>query len=136
MKPPPPPPVSWRGEEIDEALGTRKLHGVEGNDVEANGYRVTLMSPKGANGGNPSVVTVDESWSAWSFGTLEEIKEDLEHGMVMKQELLRFESGEPDPALFLPPADYEVTEHTPPGPSCAVSGSSEFHQSAPPASHQ
>ena len=89
-----------------ENLGTDTIQG-----IEARGTRHTTTIPTGEIGNEAPLVSTYETWTA--------IKPDL-HQLLVRQinddprqgkttwELTSFTQGDPDPALFQPPADYEI----------------------------
>lgn len=96
-----------------EKLGTRAIQG-----VIAVGTRITTKFPAGYDGWNREFTTTQENWFASDYGFgVESTTDDPREGKTVVT-LLTFTDGEPDPALFKPPADYaiitQVRTETPP----------------------
>jgi len=94
-----------RREDRTEDLGVRDFNG-----VPAQGTRVTRTIPPGEEGNDQPLVVVNETWRSKELGlTLMGISDDPRRGRtVTEYEELR--TGEPDLALFAPPAGYTVQE--------------------------
>jgi hypothetical protein len=116
-----------RPEVTREKLGTKTIFG-----VVATGTRTTRTIPTGAQGNDAPMVTTDEMWSAPGIGLLEQKRESAEMGN-MTREVTRLEIGEPDPALFQPPADYEIVQHEMQAGGCTnTTHAAPVRQPAPP----
>jgi hypothetical protein len=77
--------------------------------VEAHGQRITRTIAVGEVGNDQTIVTVEEDWMAPSLGLeLRQSSEDPRTGKRTR-ELVNLTLEEPDPSLFQPPADYNVT---------------------------
>ena len=88
---------------VAENLGTRIVHG-----IEAEGVRRTTTIPKGQMGNDAPLVTTREEW--WDRPLNLVIQSETDDPIRGKSSwtLLSLKLGEPDPALFKPPADYKV----------------------------
>ena len=85
-------------------LGTMSIQG-----VEAHGQRITRTIAVGEAGNDQTIVTVEENWMAPSLGLeLRQSSEDPRTGKRTR-ELVNLTLEEPDPSLFQPPADYNIT---------------------------
>jgi hypothetical protein len=91
-------------ERTNEELGTDMIEG-----VSARGLRTTTTIPAGALGNDKPLVTTEESWMAKDLGmiVLRSIRNDPRNGKQTR-EVVNLKLGEPDSALFEPPADYTV----------------------------
>lgn len=86
-----------------EDLGTQVFEG-----LEAKGSRTTHTTPIGLIGNDAPLVRVFESWIATSFPlTVHSVLDDPQSGK-QTTDLTHFTPGEPDPAVFQPPAGYEI----------------------------
>jgi hypothetical protein len=89
-----------------EELGTQTIQG-----VEARGRRVTHTYPAGSIGNSEELVRSDETWFSIAPGLngilVRQINDDAQMGKTTR-EMVKFTPGDPDPASFQPPADYEV----------------------------
>ena len=87
-----------------EDLGTAMIEG-----IEVHGRRFTRTIPAGQIGNDQPIVSTNETWSAPSLGglTLKSIDDDPRNGKTTR-EVVQLEPGEPDPALFQAPPDYQV----------------------------
>ena len=85
-------------------LGSISIQG-----VEAHGQRITRTIAVGEVGNDRTFVTVEENWMAPSLGL--ELRQSTEDPRTGKRtrELVNLTLEEPDPSLFQPPADYNVT---------------------------
>jgi hypothetical protein len=91
------------GNMVHEDLGADTVMG-----VEVRGSRTTVTTPAGAEGNDQPLVHTDEVWMAPSLGlVLRSISDDPRFGK-MQREVLTLDLNNPDPALFQPPAGYEV----------------------------
>jgi hypothetical protein len=114
--PPPPPPVPptpapMRLNGIQakhEQLGTKNIAG-----IAAVGTRTTLTVAAGAEGNDLPLVSVNERWYSRDYGiTLMESNEDPRSGKTTRI-VTNLQIGDPDPALFTPPASYQVRDEYP-----------------------
>lgn len=91
---------------VVEDLGTDSIQG-----VEAHGTRTTTTIPAGEIGNDVPLEGTTERWVAVNTQlgglTVREIVDEPRTGKSDK-ELTSFSQGDPDPALFQPPADYEI----------------------------
>ena len=90
-------------ESTRENLGKQTFLG-----VEATGTRTTWTTPTGEDGNDAPLVRTDEIWRSRELGlTVHSVLDDPRTGKVTR-ELVEVEQSEPDPAIFQPPAEYEV----------------------------
>jgi hypothetical protein len=96
-------PVQRSRPRIDE------LPNISIQGVEARGQRITRTIAAGEVGNDQTFVTVEENWMAPSLGL--ELRQSTEDPRTGKRtrELVNLTLEEPDPSLFQPPADYNVT---------------------------
>jgi hypothetical protein len=88
-----------------EDLGTRDFNG-----VLAHGTRTTRTIPAGEEGNDQPLVVINENWRAREMGlTVMTISDDPRRGRTVT-EYEELTLGEPDPAVFAPPAGYTVQE--------------------------
>ncbi len=88
-----------------EDLGTKNILG-----VMAQGWRTTRTIPAGEEGNEQRLVVMTETWHSKEAGlTLAQIDDDPRTGR-RTYEVEELSLGEPDPALFQPPADYKVKD--------------------------
>lgn len=104
-----------------EDLGTEEIAG-----VEAKGRRTTTVIPAGQIGNDEPLTRTNDFWEAINPGLwglmVRTITEDPQQGKTT-MEMTRFTQGDPDPALFQPPSDYEVvTKEANTGCSSSSSG--------------
>jgi hypothetical protein len=101
-----PRPATPHTKPVIENLGTASIQG-----VEARGTRTTNAIPAGEVGNEASLVTTTERWTAVAVGlkglVVREITDDPRWGKWTK-ELTSISQEDPDPALFQPPAGYEI----------------------------
>jgi hypothetical protein len=89
------------------SLGSRNIQG-----LDVRGTRITTtLPPESTTNARPIVVT-QESWIATNGIVVLQIDDDPRKGRVTL-ELENLRLGAPDPALFDPPADYLIEDHTP-----------------------
>jgi hypothetical protein len=86
-----------------EDLGKRDIAG-----LDASGMRITRTQPAGAWGNLLPLVHVEEKWVSNQYGMI--VKDIIDDPVLGSStyEVTNFTVGEPDAALFQPPADYEV----------------------------
>ncbi len=90
-----------------ETLGTRNILG-----VVATGVRMIVTMPAGLEGNTLPIEVVTETWTAKNPKLqLINIIDDPRSGRY-SDEVEELTLQEPDPALFKPPADYKVEDHT------------------------
>jgi hypothetical protein len=88
-----------------EALGTEMIEG-----VQAEGTRVTITTPKGAEGNDRPLVRVCERWHSAELNlTLLSNCSDPRSGRVTMR-VRNLDRGEPDPTLFQVPPDYTIVD--------------------------
>ncbi|WP_263372972.1 hypothetical protein [Granulicella aggregans] len=101
---------SERPKPVFEALGTDTIQG-----IEARGRRITTTYPAGEIGNQYPLVTTSEVWTATapalSGMIVRETSDDPRTGTRSK-ELVSYEQGDPDAAIFQPPASYEIVKNT------------------------
>lgn len=89
-----------------EQLGQMTIEG-----LDAVGTRITRTTPANTVGNAEPLVNVTESWRSPELNLVLMTKNsDPQHGETMFK-LVNIQRGEPDPALFQIPADYEVTDY-------------------------
>lgn len=93
-----------------ENLGSASIQG-----IEARGTRTTTTIPAGEVGNEAPLVSTNERWTALAVGLnglpVREISDDPRSGTRTK-ELTSIEQSDPDPAIFQPPAGYEIVSET------------------------
>jgi hypothetical protein len=100
-------PAGTGGDVKTEDLGTQTMLG-----VTISGRRQTTTFPPGTYQGNDAPVSlVRETWRSAHFGLEFLIKTSTPDG-DFTQTMTTFTAGEPDPALFLPPAGYRIVDET------------------------
>jgi hypothetical protein len=88
-----------------ERLGSRSING-----ILAEGTRTTRTIPTGEEGNDLPLVIVNETWNSRELGIMVmAINEDPRRGKTTF-ELEDISLGEPDAALFAPPAGYKVED--------------------------
>jgi hypothetical protein len=88
-----------------ENLGSKTING-----VAAEGTRITQTIPAGEEGNTLPLAVVHEEWRSSELGLLLlVIDDDPRHGKTTF-EYEELNLGEPDAALFVPPAEYKVEE--------------------------
>jgi hypothetical protein len=117
-KPEPPSPAliatqkAISAETQTEQLGHKSISG-----FDAVGTRTTRHIPPGEEGNDSALTVVDERWHSQLLGTdLISIHDDPRRGRNA-MEVTDISQAEPDPALFLPPADYVL--YDPDAPAAA-----------------
>ena len=102
----PQPAADPRTKPLAEDLGKQTFQG-----VEAHGHRTSWTIPARTIGNSDDLVRTDELWLSTTPGLsgiiVRQVNDDPQSGR-MTRELVKFTQGEPDAALFQPPADYEV----------------------------
>lgn len=89
----------------NEPLGSKVILG-----VQTEGNKTTHTLPIGRIGNALPLTSTEEMWIAKDLGlTMLRLREDPQSGK-WRTEVVELTHGEPDPALFLPPADYEIEE--------------------------
>jgi hypothetical protein len=104
------PPASGERNMVREDLGADTIMG-----VAVRGSRTTITTSAGAMGNDQPLVSTDEIWMAPSLGlVLRSTNDDPRMGKT-NLEAVSLDLNPPDPALFQPPAGYElVTEEMQP----------------------
>ncbi len=88
-----------------EKLGSRTILG-----VYAEGTRNTMVVPMGYEGNDRPLTVVTEEWRSPDLGiTLSTSRDDPRRGHYTN-EVTELDRGEPDPALFQPPAGYTLQD--------------------------
>jgi protein TonB len=88
----------------------------------AVGIRYTRTIPAGHEGNDRDITTTTEVWNAQQFGIqLRYVADDPINGKTTT-ETTDIQLVDPDPALFQPPADYQLKESNPPSPNPNASG--------------
>ncbi len=104
----PKPPAPCRDVPGFEELGTETIAG-----VSATGTRRTRVIPEGKEGNSKPLTIVDETWTSPELRlTVRQIHDDPRTGRHTL-EVTELDRGEPDPALFQPPADYTIKDQNP-----------------------
>ncbi len=111
-KPPQPTPIptdpSTRPSSIQEDLGSRMIQG-----VMAQGVRMTRTFPIGAQGNDRPLTSVTEVWQSPELKlTVLAVSDSDGGGTRQTTRLENLSRQEPNPLLFLPPADYAVVAET------------------------
>jgi hypothetical protein len=107
----PQPAVDPRTKPLAEDLGKQTFQG-----VEAQGRRNVWTIPARTIGNSNDLVRTDEVWFSTTPGltsiNVRQVYDDPQSGRTTR-ELVKLTQGEPDAALFQPPADFElVTQET------------------------
>jgi hypothetical protein len=90
---------------VTESLGTQILEG-----VEVEGRRTTFTVPEGAQGNDRPITSTNEIWMSPKLKTAVLTKSVDPRSGENTIKLTNIVLGEPDPALFQPPADFEVVD--------------------------
>jgi hypothetical protein len=90
---------------VTESLGTQILEG-----VEVEGRRTTFTIPEGAQGNDRPITSTHETWMSPKLKTAVLTKSVDPRSGENTTKLTNIVLGEPDPALFQPPADFEVVD--------------------------
>jgi hypothetical protein len=90
---------------VMESLGTQILEG-----VEVEGRRTTFTVPEGAQGNDRPITSTNEIWTSPKLKTAVLTKSVDPRNGENTMKLTNIILGEPDPALFQPPADFEVVD--------------------------
>ena len=102
----PQPAADPRMKPVAEDLGKQTFQG-----VEAHGQRNVWTIPARTIGNSDDLVRTDEVWFSTTPGytslNVRQVYDDPQTGRTTR-ELVKFIQGEPDAALFQPPADFEV----------------------------
>ncbi len=117
--PPPPPPamLSATAQSVNqngptsttEKLGTQMMEG-----VLAEGRRVTSVIPAGVEGNDAPMTIVRETWNSPQIQMVVLSKTTDPRSGENTMRLTNITIGDPDPALFQPPGDYQVVDDTGP----------------------
>ena len=110
-RPPAPAPPRVIGSGVTsarESLGTQSMSG-----ITATGERETTSYPPGTWQGNDSPLTsVREIWRADQYGLTMLSKESQPDGSESTMTMKDFSAAEPDPTLFMVPAEYQIVDET------------------------
>jgi hypothetical protein len=98
-------PPKPRTEASSEKLGT---HTIEG--LLAEGHRETYITPVGVMGNDRPLVRTYETWYAPELRMVILSKMDDPVNGVDTTHVVNISRAEPDPSLFIPPADYSVVD--------------------------
>jgi hypothetical protein len=90
-------------QQTTEDLGTTMIEG-----IEARGRRTTHTIPVAAVGNDHPLAVTNEFWTAPSLGIVLRSVTDDPRGGRTTRELVHLDLGEPNPAIFEPPSDYQV----------------------------
>jgi hypothetical protein len=90
---------------IFEKLGTQLIEG-----VAAEGSRATSTWPIGSVGNDREIVVMNETWSSKELGVVVLTKTVDPRSGDTTMKLTDISRVEPDPALFMPPADYTIKD--------------------------
>jgi hypothetical protein len=93
-------------------LGTKTILG-----IEVHGHRSIITTTTGTGAKEVSIQDVRETWvdTTPGLGSIFVLQTNDDPRLKSSSELVSLTVGDPDPALFLPPADYEIVEQNPPG---------------------
>ena len=94
-------------EHTSESLGTQVTEG-----VSVTGRRTTTIIPVGAQGNDRPMTIVNETWYSPDLQLMVMTKYTDPRNGENTTRLTNLIVGEPDPALFQPPADYTVVDET------------------------
>ena len=92
-----------RQQATHENLGMQTIQG-----VVATGARTTRTIPAGDEGNDAPLVITNETWQSKALGIVVQMVTDDPRTGKQTRELTELEQSEPDPAIFQPPAEYEV----------------------------
>lgn len=101
----PAPPQSAGPETSTESLGTQVIEG-----VSVDGHRYTRTFPVGSVGNDRPIVSVSESWFSPELKMTVLSKHSDPRSGEQITRMQNINRSEPDPALFRPPADYQVID--------------------------
>ena len=90
-----------------ENLGTQSIEG-----VVAEGHRTTMVIPAGLEGNDAPITTVNETWFSQQIGMSVLTKSSDPRNGENTIRLTNITLGDPDPALFQPPAGYDLVDET------------------------
>ena len=88
-----------------ENLGTQLIEG-----VAAEGRRTTTTWAVGSVGNDREIVATNETWFSKQLGVAVLTKNSDPRSGDTTIKLTNISLAEPDPALFMPPADYEIKD--------------------------
>ena len=108
------PSAPYRPQMTHEDLGTRTILG-----MEATGTRTTEIIPAGGEGNDAPLKVVHDVWTNRETHTTLMTVDDNPRSGRHTWEVESLTVGPPDPALFMPPADYKVWDQTPRAQSTA-----------------
>ncbi len=92
-------------EHSSESLGTQTMEG-----VTVEGHRTTTTIPVGVQGNDRPLVSTNETWTSPDLKVTVLMKNSDPRNGENIMRLTNITVGEPDPALFQPPADYTVVD--------------------------
>jgi protein TonB len=100
------------------------------------GIRITSTIPAGHQGNDHDVTITTDYWSSQTLDLqLRNISDDPINGKTT-QEITSIQLVDPDPALFQPPADYQLKEAIQPSPNPNTSGTYQGSVTGPKILHQ
>jgi hypothetical protein len=88
-----------------EDLGTSEIDG-----LTVFGVRETRTYPTGSRGNDRPFSVVTERWLSKQYSVELVVKTDDPRSGEIDQRVTNFDPTEPDPSLFVVPADYEIIE--------------------------
>jgi hypothetical protein len=106
-----PPPTRSTAEKpgqpevVQESLGSQNIEG-----VIAEGHRITRVIPVGSMGNDRPMTTVSEMWTSRELLLTVLSKTSDPRNGENSSRLTKISRVEPDPALFQPPAGYEIVD--------------------------
>jgi hypothetical protein len=99
------PEPAARPSQQKESLGSKTILG-----VVAEGTRVTRVISAGSEGNDRPITVVYEAWRSPDLGIMLSTSRDDPRNGHITQEVTELDRGEPDPALFQPPAGYTLQD--------------------------
>lgn len=111
----PPKPVSStpndpsRPQMTTEPLASQTIEG-----ILVDGRRLTTTFPAGFQGSDGPITVVEERWVSKELGVIVLLKRSDPRNGDTTEQLTDIDRSEPDPALFLVPADYTIKENESP----------------------
>jgi len=90
-----------------ESLGTRTIDG-----IVAEGSRNTTVYPTGSTGNDAPFNVTCETWLSKDLNIVVLMTNSDRRGDVHTSKITNIDTHEPDPGLFVPPADYTVVDET------------------------
>ena len=92
-----------------ESLGTQMIEG-----ILAEGHRTTMTWPVGSQGNDRPLTDTNESWFSPDLKLMVLTKNTSLRNGESTMKLVNINRADPDPALFLPPPDYQIVDETGP----------------------